>query len=102
MKKIGCPMPELQVSFRDHLGDIGNTDFYWREYRLAGEADGDSKYLDPELRGGRTASEVVLAEKRREDRIRALDEGMTRWPWAVGVNPQELRAHLQRAGLPIP
>jgi hypothetical protein len=27
MKKIGCPMPELQVSFRDHLGDIGNTDF---------------------------------------------------------------------------
>ena len=95
-------MPELQVPFRDHLGAIGNTDFYWRQYRLAGEADGDSKYLDPELRGDRTASEVVVAEKRREDRIRALGEGMTRWPWAVGVNPQALRGHLQRAGLPIP
>jgi hypothetical protein len=102
MKKIGCPTPELPVSFRDHLGDIGNTDFYWRRYRLAGEADGDSKYLDPELRGGRTASEVVIAEKRREDRIRALGEGMTRWTWAVGVNPKALRGHLQRAGLPIP
>jgi hypothetical protein len=102
MKIIGCPKPELQVAFRDHLGAIGYADFYWRRYRLVGEADGDSKYLDPGLRGGHTTAEVVLAEKRREDRIRAVGEGVTRWPWSVGVNPQALRAHLQAAGLPIP
>jgi hypothetical protein len=102
MKIIRCPLPELQVAFHDHAGLIGYTDFYWRNSRLVGEADGDVKYLNESLRGGRTADEVVLDEKRREDRIRALHEGVTRWPWAIGINPQALRAHLRRAGLPIP
>lgn len=102
MRTIRCPQPELQVAFRDHVGHIGNVDFYWASHRLVGEADGDAKYLDPLLRRDRSAAEVVLVEKRREDRIRALGEGMARWPWVVGVNPQALRAHLQRAGLPIP
>jgi hypothetical protein len=102
MKKIGCPTPELQTPFRDQLGEIGIADFYWRGHHLVGEADGASKYLDPGLRGGRTASEVVLAEKHREDRIRGLGERVTRWPWSVGVSPQALRTHLRGAGLPIP
>lgn len=102
MRAMNCPPPEVQREFRDHAGVIGRVDFYWDQHGLVGEADGDAKYLDSALRGGLTAAEVVLAEKRREDRIRALGPRVTRWPWAVGVDAQALRWHLQRAGLPIP
>ena len=102
MRTIGCPAPELQRGFTDYAGAIGNVDFYWERFRLVGEADGAIKYLDPRMRGGKSAAEVVVAEKRREDRIRAIGEGVTRWPWEIGVRPHALRTHLQRAGLPIP
>lgn len=102
MHLIGCPPPELQASFTDHHGYIGDGDFYWRDWRIVGEADGRGKYLDATLRNDRTAAQVVVAEKLREDRIRALGEGVTRWPWEVGVNPARLRTHLRRAGIPIP
>lgn len=102
MWTLGCPIPLLQRSFGDRDGHIGDVDFYWSALRLVGEADGEGKYLDPLLRNGRSTSEVLVAEKHREDRIRALGEGVTRWPWAVGVDPNRLRAHLRRAGVPIP
>jgi hypothetical protein len=102
MWTLGCPIPRLQQSFSDHDGYIGDVDFYWNTLRLAGEADGEGKYLDPVLRNGRSTGEVLVAEKHREDRIRALGEGVTRWPWVVGVDPRRLGAHLRRAGVPIP
>ncbi len=102
MRVIGCPAPELQVAFTDHDGHIGDGDFYWRRWRTLGESDGRAKYLDPALRQGRSVARVVLEEKAREDRIRALGESVTRWTWEVGVNPTLLRAHLRRAGIPIP
>ncbi|HEY5319311.1 MAG TPA: hypothetical protein VIJ76_00395 [Galbitalea sp.] len=98
---IGCPRPVLQQSFSDAEGYIGDTDFFWPDLQLTGEADGEIKYLDEEMRGGRSADQVVLDEKDREDRIRALRKGMTRWRWEVGVNPSALRAHLVHAGLPM-
>jgi hypothetical protein len=100
MRLIGAPAPELQREFRDHAGLIGRCDFYWESLRMVGEADGEAKYLDPEIRGGKTAEQVVLEEKSREDRIRAVGEGVTRWRWATGVNPALLRTHLNRAGIP--
>jgi hypothetical protein len=102
MWTIGCPIPVLQRSFSDASGYIGDGDFYWEKFRLVGEADGEAKYLDPELRHGKSTGEVLVAEKLREDRIRATGEHVTRWPWAIGVDPQRLRVHLRRAGLPIP
>jgi hypothetical protein len=101
MWTMGCPIPLLQQSFSDSDGYIGDGDFHWKGLRLVGEADGESKYLDPVFRGGKTAEQVVFAEKYREDRIRATGERVTRWPWSVGVSPQLLRAHLRRAGVPI-
>ena len=101
MRLIGCPSPELQVSFSDHEGYIGDGDFYWRNWRIVGEADGRAKYLDAALRNNRPAAEVVMKEKTREDRIRALGESVTRWPWEVGVDPMLLKGHLRRAGIPI-
>lgn len=69
---LGFERPELQVEFHDRLGFAGRVDFTWRRRRIVGEADGRSKYLRSELRGGRTLEQVLLDEKSREDRIRPL------------------------------
>jgi predicted transcriptional regulator of viral defense system len=102
MSLIGCPAPVLQPAFSDHLGYVGETDFGWPEFSTVGEADGRQKYLDASLLSGRTTAEALLDEKFREDRIRALGQRFTRWPWRIGVNPAALRLHLRNAGLPIP
>ena len=101
MRQIGCPRPTLQSSFWDAQGFIAESDFHWLEYGLIGEADGDAKYLDEALRSGRTAEQVVLDEKIREDRLRALPKVVTRWRWATAMNPLALRAKLVAAGLPM-
>lgn len=100
MQQIGCPPPELQVAHYDAAGFIGETDFAWPEFGVVGEADGEGKYLDPDLRGGRSADEVVREEKIREDRLRALDLKVRRWGWDVARDPAQLRARLSSAGLP--
>lgn len=99
MSVIGCPKPVLQQAFYDHRGHIGDADFSWEDDGLIGEADGQIKYLDARYRSGKTADEVVLAEKIREDRLRALPRKVTRWGWSVGIDAAALRAHLERAGL---
>ncbi|MEO7373723.1 MAG: hypothetical protein ABIW36_07440, partial [Terrimesophilobacter sp.] len=87
MRIIGCPRPLLQSSFSDYLGFIGETDFDWPDYAILGEADGGLKYLDPAYRNGRSAEEVVRDEKVREDRLRALPRGFTRWDWSIALHP---------------
>lgn len=101
MRVIGCPAPTLQTPFYDAAGFIGETDFEWPEFGLLGEADGDGKYLDPELRGGRSADRVKLDEKIREDRLRALPRHVARWRWDVATNPRALRVVLAAFGLPM-
>lgn len=101
MRVIGCPRPRLQTPYYDHAGFIGDADFDWPDYRMIGEADGDIKYLDPMFRNGRTAEQVVLDEKIREDRFRALPRTVTRWRWRIAVRSDLLRAHLTAAGLPM-
>ena len=94
------PQPELQRSFADPRGRIGYCDFAWPEFRIIGEADGDAKYLDPALRGGRSAERVVLDEKIREDRLRALGWTVVRWRWPDARDGRRLVAALSAAGLP--
>ena len=102
MREIGFCAPELQHRFDDHRGLIGFSEFYWPEYRLVGEADGQSKYTDPRCRRGRSLEQVLLDEKERADRIRALGETVSRWGWSTAISPRALRAHLLAAGLPLP
>ena len=102
MREIGFSTPELQHRFDDHRGLIGFSEFYWAEYRLVGEADGQSKYTDPKYRRGRLLEQVLLDEKERADRIRALGETVSRWGWSTAISPRALRAHLLAAGLPLP
>ncbi|MDO7881091.1 hypothetical protein [Antiquaquibacter soli] len=99
MHVAGLPRPELQHPVYDGEGLIGITDFWWPEFGLAGEFDGHGKYLREDLRDGRSPAEVVIAEKVREDRMRATGIGMVRWGWSVARSIPAITAHLRRAGL---
>jgi len=102
MHALGFPSPVLQMPWFDHLGHIGDSDFGWPEFHRLGEADGDSKYLDPRLRRGRSIEQVILDEKRREDRMRSSSRmAVTRWDWRTGTDAERLRRHLLSAGLPV-
>ena len=76
---MGFPPPELQARFTLSNGRSAFTDFFWREHRHIGEFDGVGKYRDPELLRGRTAEEVLLAEKDREDELRRQVSRFSRW-----------------------
>lgn len=101
MHLLGFPKPELQVEFRDHDGFVARTDFFWRDRRIIGEFDGDAKYLQDEYLAGLSAREVVLAEKKREDRLRALGFTVVRWDWPIASDPAKLTRKLVQAGLPL-
>jgi hypothetical protein len=96
---MGFPAPELQRVFTDARGLIGRVDFYWPQAHLVGEFDGLVKYSKPEFLSGRTPSEVVVEEKRREDRLRALGLRVVRWTWDDLRDPAFLRDLLTSAGL---
>jgi len=99
MHEYGFPAPELQKEFRDPRGLAGIVDFWWPEYQLIGEFDGRGKYNDDRLLGHRTPADVVIAEKTREDRLRALGPRVTRWDWLTVIG-ERLGMHLVQAGLP--
>jgi hypothetical protein len=100
MRIIGVPRPALQVAHYDSRGFIGETDFAWPDFDAVGEADGDRKYLDAAFRSGRTVERVLLDEKHREDRLRALPRRVGRWPWSVALSLPLLREKLTALGLP--
>jgi len=97
--ELGFPVPELQVVFDDRGGRVGDVDFWWRMANLIGEFDGLVKYTRAEYTQGRPIEEIVIAEKVREDRLRALGPNVSRWLWGVALRPRELYAHLSSAGL---
>lgn len=79
------------------------VDFWLPDQGIAIEFDGEVKYRDPQLRGGRSAEDVVIAEKYREDRLRAFDEvrGVIRYGWKDVWDEAAFRAKLRRAGVPM-
>jgi hypothetical protein len=102
MHELGFPPPVLQETFADARGLIGRADFWWPESGIVGEFDGALKYLDPSYRNGRSADQVVLDEKKRADRLRALPQvrGLARWDYATARDPERLASVLLAAGLP--
>lgn len=98
MHLLGLPAPVLQHEFRDSFGRM-IVDFWWPRFDLIGEFDGVGKYVRSEFQSGRSPGEVVVDEKRREDRLRALGPRVTRWGWDVASSPPALDAHLRSAGL---
>lgn len=100
MHALGFPAPKLQHAFWDGEGLIGIADFWWPEFGLIGEFDGFGKYLRESLTGGRSVADIVLAEKKRENRLRALGPTVARWGWADARSPRRLEAILTAARLP--
>lgn len=99
MLRAGVPAPELQVELAGASGRIWTVDFWWPQFDLIGEFDGQWKYTDPAFMAGRTSQQVMLDEKAREDDLRAAGHGFARWGWKVAISPARLRETLQRAGL---
>jgi hypothetical protein len=75
--RAGLPAPTLQ-----HLvPEIGaRTDFYCKEFGTVGEFDGALKY-GRGMRPGQNPSDVVVAEKRREEALQDLGLKVVRWYW---------------------
>jgi hypothetical protein len=74
MRRMGCPIPQLQVALAGASGRIYIVDFWWPQFNMIGEFDGDAKYTDPEFLRGRTPEQALLDEKLREDDLRAAGQ----------------------------
>lgn len=82
LAELGLPAPELQHEFRNGDGNfVARVDFWWPDYGLIGEFDGQGKYIRP-AKLGRTVQQVVLTEKRREEALRRLGWWVVRWGWS--------------------
>jgi hypothetical protein len=85
----GLPEPRLQVPLHDADGLVGYVDMLWDDLNVVGEADGALKY---------TTGAVLLEEKRREDRIRALGYMVVRWTWdEIISDPARVAARIRAA-----
>lgn len=93
----------LQKEFRDAHGFVGRVDFWFEREGVVLEFDGDQKYLVDRYSRGRTASQIVLDERKRERRLLALPEvhDVVRVQWRDLVDPWRLRILLVSAGVPV-
>jgi hypothetical protein len=89
MYEHGLPQPRLQTEFYDRLGLIGRVDFDFDGYQTVVEFDGALKY-------GGGQPEVLIREKRREDRLRARGLTVIRTDWSGFDRPAELAADMLR------
>lgn len=98
IEELGLAAPRLQVRvpLDPPLADA-YLDFGW-EGDIGGESDGDSKYLANDNTA--EAAARLLAEKEREDGIRAQLRGLARWGWRDAWQGDPLRRKLLRVGVP--
>ncbi|HET9421708.1 MAG TPA: type IV toxin-antitoxin system AbiEi family antitoxin domain-containing protein [Nocardioides sp.] len=97
----GLPAPEPQYEVFDHTGTlIGRVDFAWPEHGVFLEFDGKVKY-GKLLREGETPTEVVVREKRREERIcEVTGWRCIRVTWADLMQPDILAARIHNMLFP--
>lgn len=96
------PVPRMQVEYFDADGvSIGRVDYDWDDFWHVGEFDGLFKYGRLNPYGGGNLGQVVVDEKRREDRIRELGRGMSRWVWSDLHSPsatcRRIRAAMEQS-----
>ena len=94
----GLPMPVPQHPVHDESGRIiARVDFAWPELGVFLEFDGKVKY-EKLLQDGQRASDVVIAEKRREERIcRLTGWRCIRITWADLAHPARTAAIIRNA-----
>ena len=82
MAQHGVAVPVLQWSVVGPGGVVlGTAGFGWPEHGVVGEFDGLVKY-GRRRPPGESPADAVVAEKRREDRMRTVLRGFVRWAWA--------------------
>ena len=93
----GLPMPVPQYEIKDENGNvIHRVDFAWPELGVFLEFDGFVKY-EKLLKEGQRASDVVVAEKRREEEIcRLTGWRCIRIVWADLASPAVTAAKIRR------
>lgn len=97
MAAAGLPPPTLQFEVYDERGEfVARCDYAWPEQRTLGEFDGLIKY-GRLLRPGETSSDVIVAEKLREDALRDLGWEVVRLIWDDLSRPANLAARVRRA-----
>ena len=91
----GLPKPDLQHTITDRSGRvIARVDFAWPELGVFVEFDGRVKY-EKLLKPGQSASDVVIAEKRREELIcRLTGWRCLRLTWRDLEDPRDFLASL--------
>jgi uncharacterized protein DUF559 len=72
MHERDLPSPELQFVIDAGGATPYRLDFYWKERKVVGEADGMVKYDDPD---------ALRAEKVRQERLERLGLTIVRWTW---------------------
>lgn len=96
LSRCDVPEPVLQhpITLRGRL--VATSDFAWLGERVVGECDGAAKYGEL-LPQGKSAQEVVMAEKRREDLIREAGWLVVRWDWRTAWDQRRLAERLRSA-----
>ncbi|GAA1694394.1 hypothetical protein GCM10009808_09360 [Microbacterium sediminicola] len=103
LRELGFDAPRLQVPVPTRAGTTYYVDFGLDDVHAWGEFDGVGKYTDPGMLAGRSGREVLLAEKEREDWIRATTgRPVVRWGMPQLSSPQALRTRLAESGIHPP
>ncbi|QCQ15444.1 hypothetical protein [Microbacterium sp. RG1] len=98
--ELGFPEPEIQHRIRLADGALYIADFFWPRHDHIGEFDGLGKYFALARETGRTPVQALAAEKDREDALRRLVSGFSRWRAGDLDDPRRLYDILRGAGLP--
>ncbi|MDO5493254.1 MAG: hypothetical protein Q4F53_06535 [Nesterenkonia sp.] len=98
LHRHGLAAPSLQHPITLRGRGTAYADFAWVEAGVLGEFDGLTKYSG--ILDSRPPADVVVAEKLREDALRAQGWTVVRWVWSDLQNPERLVARLLRAGVP--
>lgn len=103
LARLGFREIDLQVLVPGPAGEQYRVDFGLDSVPAMAEFDGSGKYTESAMRGGRSAEEVVLEEKRREDWIRGVtNRPLVRWGSAHIGTPAQLGRRLAAFGVHPP
>jgi hypothetical protein len=92
----GLPTPELQPTILDvNGGFVARVDFLFPALGVIGEFDGMIKYRNNSRPGW--PESIVIAEKLREDALRALGWAVVRWTWPDLDTPDRWLTRLAQA-----
>lgn len=101
--ELGFASPELQATIIDPISKATyRVDFLWTlptGQRIIGELDGRQKYVDPDMTQGRSAIDVLTAERLRESRLSRLASIM-RFSFANACDLAFFYQLLQSFGVP--